>query len=150
MNHFWSVFAGSRLLPGKWINYPEAVTRFLKYRFEYVFSIDLVNAVWTAKLAPVAGNVDRESDFVIKATPKSCIDNDLLRVTCKFDLKVAAGDVTDEQLDSYLNDFIQGSSTDLGWCLDKYFEQIKYNRRIVNTRSRIMNCMTRWTEIITR
>jgi hypothetical protein len=68
--------------------------------------------------------------FIIKATLKSCIDNDLLKVTCKFELKVSAADVTDEQLESYLNDFLEGSSTDLGWSLDKYFEEIKYDMSI--------------------
>ena len=31
-------------------------------------------------VAAVAGNVDQESDFIIKATIKSCIHNDLLTV----------------------------------------------------------------------
>jgi len=53
-------------------------------------------------------------------------------------------DQTDEQLDSYLNDFLKGSSTDLGWSLDKY------DMSIVNPRSHIMDLITQWTEISTR
>jgi hypothetical protein len=53
-------------------------------------------------------------------------------------------------LDSYLNDFLKGSSSDLGWSLDNYFEKIKYDMSIVNPRSRIMDLMTQWTEISTR
>jgi hypothetical protein len=54
-------------------------------------------------------------------------------------LKVSAAEVTDQQLESYLNDFLEGSSTDLGWSLDKYFEEIKYDMGIVNPRSGIMD-----------
>ena len=127
-----------------------AVTQFLKDRIEYVFNIDQVSAVRAAQLAPAAGNVDQQSDFIIKATLKSCIDNDLLRVISKFKMKVSAAEVTDEQLETYLNDFLKGSSTDLGWSLDKYCEDIKYDTRIVNPRSRIMDLMTQWTDISTR
>ena len=69
----------------------------------------------------------------------SCINNDLLRVICKLELKVSATEVTDEQLGSYLNDFLKGCSTDLGWSLEKHFEEIKYDRSIVNPRSRIID-----------
>jgi hypothetical protein len=93
--------------------------------------------------------VDQQPDFIIKATLKTCIDNDLLRVICKFELKVSASGVTDEQLESYLNEFLKGSSTHLGWSLDKYFEEM-YGMNTVNPRSRIMDLMTQWTEIRTR
>jgi hypothetical protein len=63
---------------------------------------------------------------------------------------VSVADVTDDLLDSYLNDYLKGSSTDLGWSLDKYCEDIKYDTRIVNPRSRIMDLMTQWTDISTR
>ena len=72
-------------------------------------------------------------------TLMSCINNDLLRVICKLELKVSATEVTDEQLGSYLNDFLKGCSTDLGWSLEKHFEEIKYDRSIVNPRSRIID-----------
>jgi len=138
MNHFWFVFAGGRLLSGILINYQTmeyatyaymapklkkftlvAVTQFLQDRIEYVFIFDHVNAVWTAQVAAGEGNVYRQPDFSIKVTLKFCIDNDLLRVICKFELKVSVAEVTDEQLESYLNDFLEGSSTDLGWSLHK-------------------------------
>jgi hypothetical protein len=65
-----------------------AVTQFFKHQIEYGFDI---NAVQAAQLAAVAGNVDQQSDFIIQATLKYCIDNDLLRVFCKFELKVICG-----------------------------------------------------------
>jgi hypothetical protein len=70
---------------------PLAVTQFFKHQIEYGFNIDQVNAVRAAQLAAVAGNVNQQSDFIIQATLKSCIDNDLLRVICKFELKVICG-----------------------------------------------------------
>ena len=79
---------------------PVAVTQFLKDRIEYVFNIDQMNTVRAAQLAAVAGNVDQQSDFIIKTALKSCIDNDLLRVICKFELKVSAAEVTDKPLQS--------------------------------------------------
>ena len=124
-----------------------AVTQFLKYGIEYIFNIDQVNAVRAVQLAV---NVDQQSDVIIKATLKSCMDNELLKVTCKFELEVSAADVADEQLDSYLNEFLKGSSTDLGWSLDKYLEEIKYYMSIVNPTFRNMDLMTQWTEIRTR
>jgi hypothetical protein len=121
------------------------VTQFLKDRIEYVLNINQVNAVRAAQFAAVAGNVDQQSNFIIKVTLKSCIDNDLLGVICKFELKVSAADSylnVDEHLDSYLNDFLKGSLSDLGWSLDKYFEGIKYDMSIVNSRFHIMDLMT--------
>ena len=109
-----------------------AVTQFLKYGIEYIFNIDQVNAVRAVQLAV---NVDQQSDVIIKATLKSCMDNDLLRVMCKFELKVSVSEVTDEQLESYLNDFLKGSSTDLGWSQDKNLKEIKYDMSIFNIRS---------------
>ena len=47
-----------------------------------------------AQLAAAAGNVDQQPDFIIKATLKSCIDNEILRVICKFKLKVSAAALT--------------------------------------------------------
>ena len=82
-----------------------AVTQFLKDRIEYVFNIDQMNTVRAAQLAAVAGNADQQSDFIIEAILKSCIDNDLLRAICKSELKVSAADVTEDQLHSYQNDF---------------------------------------------
>ena len=101
-----------------------------------------MNAVRAAQLAAGAGNVDHQPYFIIKATLKSCMDNDLLRVICKFELKVSVSEVTEEQLESYRNDFLEGSSTDLGWSLDNYFEEIKYHMSIFNHTSRIMDLMT--------
>ena len=163
------MFAGRRLLSGTVINYQTmsyaslaymapklkkltlvAVTQFLKDRIECVFNIDQMNAVRAAQLAAGAGNVDHQPYFIIKATLKSCMDNELLKVTCKFELEVSAADVADEQLDSYLNEFLKGSSTDLGWSLDKYLEEIKYYMSIVNPTFRNMDLMTQWTEIRTR
>jgi hypothetical protein len=91
-----------------------AVTQLLKDRIEYVFNIDQVNAVRAAQLAAAAWNVDQQPDFIIKATRKSCIENDLLRVICKFELKVSVAEFTNEHLESYLKDFLKGFSTDLG------------------------------------
>ena len=61
-------------------------------------------------------------DFIMKARLESCMDNDLLTVICKLELKVFAARVTDGDLESYLNHFLKRSSTDLGWSLEKYFE----------------------------
>ena len=117
--------------------------QFLKYRIEFVFNIDQVNAVRAAELGAAAGNVDKQP-------LKISIDNDLLKVICKFKLNVSAADVTDEQLESYLNDFLKGSWTNLAWFLNKYFEEIKYDMTIVNPKSGIMDFMTQWIEISTK
>jgi hypothetical protein len=122
-----------------------ALTQFLKDRIEYLFNIDQVNAVRVAQLA--AGNVDQQRDLTIQATLKSCIENDFLRVVCKFELKVSVGEIMDKHLESYVHDFFKGSSTDLCWSLHKYLKEMKYDISIVNPTSRIIDVMAQWTEI---
>jgi hypothetical protein len=63
---------------------------------------------------------------------------------------VYAAEVMDEHLGSYLNDFLKESWTDLGWSLDKYFEEIKYDMSAVDPRSLITDFITQPKEISTR
>jgi len=62
-------------------------------------------------------------------------------------LKLSAAEVTDEQLESYVNYFLKRSSPEFGWSMHKY--EIKYDISIVNPTSRTMNLMKQWTEIST-
>jgi hypothetical protein len=62
-----------------------------------------------------------------KIIPTSLVASTYLLATiCTTELDIAADELEDQVLQQYLEGFLASSSRELGWTMEKYFEEIEY------------------------
>jgi len=88
---------------------------------------------------------------IIPTSLVASVDNDLLASICTTELEIAADELYDQVLQQYSEGFLASSSRELGWTMEKYFEEIKYDLSIKNPNSRVLDLWKQWlTSICTR
>jgi hypothetical protein len=115
-----------------------AITEFLKKRTDYLFNIGKVNE-----------SLDDDSK-IIRTSLVASVDNDLLAIICTTELEIAADELEDQVVQQYLEGFLASSSRELGWTMEKYFEEIEYDLSIKNPTSRVLDLWKQWTTIATK
>jgi len=114
------------------------IGEFLKKRTEYLFNI---------------GKVKESLDDDSKIVPTSLVasvDNDFLATISTTELEIAADELEDQVLQQYVEGFLASSSRELGWTMEKYFEEIEYDLSIKNPTSRVLDLWKQWTTIATK
>jgi hypothetical protein len=102
-----------------------AIIEFLKRRTNYLFNIGKVNESLN------------DDSKIIPTSLVASADNDLLVSICTTELEIAADELEDQVLQQYLEGFLASSSRELGWTMEKYFEEIEYDLSIKNPTSRV-------------
>ena len=114
------------------------ITEFLKKGTDYLFNIGKVNE-----------SLDDDSK-IIPTSLVASVDNDLLATICTTDLEIAADELEDQVLQQYLEGFLASSLRELGWTMEKCFEEIEYDLWIKNPTSRVLDLWKQWTSIATK
>jgi hypothetical protein len=114
-----------------------AIIEFLKKRTDYLFNIGKVNEL-----------LDEDSK-IIPISLVASVDNNLLATICTTELEIAADELEDQVLQQYLEGFFASSSRELGWTMEKYFEEIEYDLSIKNPTSCVLDLWKQWTTIAT-
>jgi hypothetical protein len=115
-----------------------AITEFLKKRADYLFNIGKVNE-----------SLDDDSK-IIPTSLVASVDNDILATICTTELEIAADELEDQVLQQCLEGFLASSSKELGWTMEKYFEEIEYDLSFNNPTSRVLDLWKQWTTIATK
>jgi len=115
-----------------------AITEFLKKRTDYLFNVGKVKE-----------SLDDDSK-IIPTSLVASVDNDLLATICTTEVESTADELEDQVLQHYLEGFLVSSSRELGWTMEKYFEEIEYDLSIKNTISRVLHLWKQWTTIATK
>ena len=115
-----------------------AITEFLKKRTDYLFNIGKVNE-----------SLDDDSK-IIPTSVVSSVDNDLVAIIWTTELEITADELEDQDLHQYLEEFLASSSKELGWTMEKYFEEIEYDLSIKNPTSRVLDLWKQWKTIATK
>ena len=105
------------------------ITEFLKKGTDYLFNIGKVNE-----------SLDDDSK-IIPTSVVSSVDNDLVAIIWTTELEITADELEDQDLLQYLEDFLASSSKELGWTMEKYFEEIEYDLSIKNPTSRVLDLL---------
>jgi len=115
-----------------------AITEFLKKRTDYLFNIGKVNESLV------------DDSKIIPTSLVASVNNDLLATICTTELEIAADELEDQVLQQYLEGFLASSSRELGWTMEKYFEEIEYDLSIKSPPSRVLDLWKQWTTIATK
>ena len=102
-----------------------AITEFLKKRTDDLFNIGKVNE-----------SLDDDSK-IIPTSLVASVDNDLLATICTTELEIADDELEEQVLQQFLEGLLASSSRELGWTMEKYFEEIEYDLSIKNPTSRV-------------
>jgi len=81
---------------------------------------------------------------IIPTSLVASVDNDLLATICATELEIAADELEDQVLQQYLEGFLASSSRELGWTMEKYFDEIEYDLSIKNPTSRVLDLWKQW------
>jgi hypothetical protein len=66
------------------------------------------------------------------------------------ELEIAADELEDQVLQHHFEGFLASSSKELGWTMEKYFEEIEYDLSIKNLTSSVPHHWKQWTSIATK
>jgi hypothetical protein len=114
------------------------ISEFLKKRTDFLFNIGRIKE-----------SLDDDSK-IIPTSIVASVDNDLLATFCTTELEIAADELEDQVLQQYLEGFLTSSSRELGWTMEKYFEEIEYDLSIKNPTSRVLDLWKQWATIATK
>ena len=64
---------------------------------------------------------------------------------CTTELEIAADVLEDQVRQQYLEGFLASSSRELGWTMEKYFEEIEYDLSIKSPTSCVLDLWKQWT-----
>jgi hypothetical protein len=115
-----------------------AITEFLERGTDYLFNIRKVNE-----------SLDDDSK-IIPTSLVASVDNNLLASICTTELEISADELEDQVLQQYLEGFLASSSKELGWTMEKYFEEIEYDLSIKNPTSRVLDLWKQWNPLLPR
>jgi len=115
-----------------------ASAEFLKKRTDYLFNIGKVNESLN------------DDSKIIPTSLVTSVKNDLLATICTTELEIAADELEDQVLQQHLEGCLASSSRELGWAMEKCFEEIEYDLSIKNPTSRVLDLWKQWTTIATK
>jgi len=87
---------------------------------------------------------------IIPTSLVASVDNDVLATICTTELEIAADELKNQVLQQYLEGFLASSLRELGWTMEKYFEEIEYDLSIKNPTSRVLDLWKQWETTATK